>query len=66
MNTAASRMEFLGEALRFMHQKGEKKPRNLAMLRASNYVGALGNVGLSLALGLTAVAIGYVLGKTGA
>ena len=35
----------------------------LAMLRASNYVGALGNVGLSLALGLTAVAVGYVLAK---
>ena len=37
----------------------------LAMLRASNYVGALGNVGLSLALGLTAVAVGYVAGKSG-
>ena len=38
----------------------------LGMLRASNYLGALGNVGLSLALGLTAVAVGYVLGKSGA
>jgi CrcB protein len=38
----------------------------LAMLRASNYVGAFGNVGLSLALGLAAVAVGYVAGKSGA
>ncbi len=38
----------------------------LAMLRASNYVSAMGNVGLSLALGLAAVAVGYVAGKTGA
>lgn len=38
----------------------------LAMLRASNYVGALGNVGLSLALGLAAVAVGYVAGKSAA
>ena len=38
----------------------------LALLRASNYVSALGNVGLSLALGLTAVAVGYVAGKSGA
>ena len=38
----------------------------LALLRASNYVSAIGNIGLSLALGLTAVAIGYVLGKSGA
>lgn len=36
----------------------------LAMLRGANYVGALGNVGLSLALGLTAVAAGYALGRS--
>jgi CrcB protein len=35
----------------------------LALLRASNYLGALANVGLSLALGLAAVAIGYALAK---
>ncbi len=38
----------------------------LTPLRTSNYVGAIGNVGLSLALGLTAVAVGYVAGKAGA
>ena len=36
----------------------------LAMLRGANYVGALGNVGLSLALGLTVVAAGYALGRS--
>jgi len=35
----------------------------LTLLRASNYLGALANVGLSLALGLAAVAIGYALAK---
>jgi len=38
----------------------------LALLRAANYVGALGNVGLSLGLGLAAVAVGFVLGRAGA
>ncbi len=33
INTAASRMEFLGEALRFMHQHGEQTPRTLTKLR---------------------------------
>ena len=36
----------------------------LAMLRGANYVGALGNVGLSLALGLTVAAAGYALGRS--
>jgi len=35
INTAASRMEFLGEALRFMQQKGEKTPRTLGLLRTA-------------------------------
>jgi fluoride ion exporter CrcB/FEX len=35
----------------------------MALLRASNYGGALANVALSLVLGLTAVAIGYALAK---
>ncbi len=35
----------------------------LALLRGANYVGAIGNVGLSLALGLGAVGVGYVVGK---
>jgi Protein of unknown function (DUF1570) len=35
LNTAASRMEFLGEALRFMYQRGEPAPRTLARLRDS-------------------------------
>ena len=38
----------------------------LTLLRASNYVGALTNVGLTLALGLAAVGVGYVAGKAGA
>ena len=38
----------------------------LALLRASNMLGALANIGLSLALGLGAVAVGYALGKAGA
>ena len=37
-----------------------------ALLRAENYLGALANVGLSLALGLAAVAVGFVVGRTGA
>ncbi len=35
INTAASRMEFLGEALSFMHQRGEPAPKTLAKLRES-------------------------------
>ena len=35
----------------------------MALVRASNYAGALANVALSLVLGLTAVAIGYALAK---
>jgi CrcB protein len=38
----------------------------LTLLRVSNYVGALTNVGLTLALGLAAVGVGYVAGKAGA
>ena len=38
----------------------------MALVRASNYVGAFGNLALSLALGLTAVTIGYALGRAGA
>ena len=37
----------------------------LSMIRASNYIGALGNVSLSLGLGLAAVTGGYMVGKTG-
>jgi CrcB protein len=37
----------------------------MALVRASNYVEALANIALSLVLGLTAVAIGYALAKTG-
>ncbi|GAB4186043.1 MAG: hypothetical protein Kow00105_00490 [Phycisphaeraceae bacterium] len=33
INTAASRMEFLGEALKFIHQRGEKMPRSIPALR---------------------------------
>jgi uncharacterized protein DUF1570 len=35
LNTAASRMEFLGEALRFIQDKGEPTPRTLGLLRTS-------------------------------
>ncbi len=35
INTAASRMEFLGEALRFMYQRGETAPKSLIKLRDS-------------------------------
>lgn len=35
INTAASRMEFLGEALKFMYQRGEPAPRTLSLLRES-------------------------------
>ena len=35
INTAASHMEFLGEALRFMYQRGESAPRSLNKLRDS-------------------------------
>lgn len=35
----------------------------MALVRASNYTGALANILLSLGLGLTAVAIGYALSK---
>lgn len=35
INTAASRMEFLGEALKFMYQRGEPAPRTLGLLRES-------------------------------
>jgi hypothetical protein len=35
INTAASRMEFLGEALKFMYQRGETAPRTLGLLRES-------------------------------
>lgn len=35
INTAASRMEFLGEALKFMDQRGEPAPRTLGLLRES-------------------------------
>jgi CrcB protein len=38
----------------------------LALMRAGSYVIALTNVGLTLALGLAAVGIGYVAGKAGA
>ena len=38
----------------------------LALLRVSNYVGALTNVCLTFALGLAAVGVGYVAGKAGA
>jgi len=33
INTAASRMEFLGEALRYIHQNDEKMPRSIGKLR---------------------------------
>jgi hypothetical protein len=33
INTAAFRMEFLGEALRFMHQRNEPAPKSLPQLR---------------------------------
>ncbi len=35
INTAAARMEFLGEALRFMYQRGEPTPKSLPQLRDS-------------------------------
>lgn len=35
INTAASRMEFLGEALRFMDQRGETAPKTMKKLRDS-------------------------------
>lgn len=35
INTAASRMEFLGEALRFMDQRGEPAPKTIKQLRES-------------------------------
>ena len=35
INTAATRMEFLGEALRFMQEKNEPLPRTLGRLRAA-------------------------------
>ena len=35
INTAASRMEFLGEALRFMDQRGETAPKTIKILRDS-------------------------------
>ncbi len=35
INTAASRMEFLGEALRFMYQQGETAPKSIKKLRDS-------------------------------
>ncbi len=35
INTAASRMEFLAEALKFMYQRGEPAPRTLGQLRES-------------------------------
>jgi uncharacterized protein DUF1570 len=35
INTAASRMEFLGEALRFMDQRNEKPPKSIKKLRDS-------------------------------
>lgn len=35
----------------------------IALVRASNYTAALGNIALSLILGLAAVAIGYALTK---
>ncbi len=33
INLAATRMEFLGEALRYMHENGAKTPKNLSQLR---------------------------------
>ena len=38
----------------------------MILVRASNYGAALGNIALSLVLGLTAVAIGYALAKAAA
>jgi CrcB protein len=37
----------------------------LALLRAENYLAALANVGLSFVLGMSAVAIGFVVGRAG-
>ena len=36
----------------------------LALLRTGSYLGAAGNVGLTLVLGFAAVGVGFVVGKS--